>query len=95
MWLSLSLRSNAHKNTNTNDKLQIGEEKMDSNAVSPMYGGGRVTHHNNWSQDEEFAYNKAWAGVNFINVLCAHFFSKVFSAAFLCLEFGFERTFVR
>jgi hypothetical protein len=44
---------------NTNNILQIGEEKMDSNAVSPMYGGGRVTHHNNWSQDEEFAYNKA------------------------------------
>ena len=37
---------------------QIGEEARDSNAVSPMYGGGRVSHHNNWNRDEEFAHNK-------------------------------------
>ena len=37
---------------------QIGEEQADHNAVSPMYGNGRVTHHNNWSKDEEFAYNR-------------------------------------
>jgi hypothetical protein len=26
----------------------IGEAKAGSNAVSPLYGGGRVSHHNNW-----------------------------------------------
>ena len=37
---------------------QIGEDQVEANAVSPMYGNGRVTHHNNWSKDEEFAYNR-------------------------------------
>jgi hypothetical protein len=40
---------------------QIGEDALDSNVVTPMYGGGRVTHHNNWNQDEEFAHNKVVA----------------------------------
>ena len=37
---------------------QFGEDNVDTNQVTPMYGGGRVSHHNNWADDEEFAYNK-------------------------------------
>jgi hypothetical protein len=29
--------------------------------VTPVVGAGRVTHHNNWDNDEEFAHNKVWA----------------------------------
>jgi hypothetical protein len=37
---------------------EIGEEKVDKNVVTPVVGAGRVTHHNNWDNDEEFAHNK-------------------------------------
>jgi len=34
-------------------------------------------------------------GVNFTNILHAHFCTKVFWVAFICLEFDFEQTFVQ
>jgi len=41
-------------------------------------------------------YQKLGTDNNFINILHLHIFrTKVFWAAFLCLEFGFEQTFVQ
>ena len=32
----------------------IGEENADTNQVSPMTGGGRISHHNHWSNDDDY-----------------------------------------
>jgi len=46
-------------------------------------------------KNKERGWKSGRDGVDFINILRAHFYMKVFWAAFLCLEFGFEQTFVQ